>query len=76
MFTSILLLFDSSNEIHNQGTIIHKMLKSRVNVGDVTSVTVKYDKSNGFLQSWAYPNNWHLMGISLWSGDNQAKYVL
>ncbi|KAL3869306.1 hypothetical protein ACJMK2_042000 [Sinanodonta woodiana] len=61
-------------EVHNQGTIISKMFKTNVDVGEVIGITLDYEKTTNLVVGWAFPDNWTLNGIAVWSATDQKLY--
>lgn len=55
----------TDNEVHTQGHTITKFIKTSKDIGSVTAVAIRYDKTSHVLTGWAYPDTWELMGVSL-----------
>lgn len=65
----------SENEVHTGNHVISKFFTISEDVGEVSAVAVQYDKTTSIVVGWAYPNDWALAGLSLFSGETQQLYV-
>ncbi|XP_045158618.1 inactive pancreatic lipase-related protein 1-like [Mercenaria mercenaria] len=63
----------SANELHLRNEIISKIFWSRTDVGDVQSLTLRYEKINTVVISGSYPDDWQVLGISVWKADTQKR---
>ena len=53
------------NEVHTQGHTFSKFITTSKDIGNVTAVAVRYDKTTSLITGWAYPEKWQLLGVSL-----------
>lgn len=52
-------------EVLSHGNTMTKFFTINKDIGNVTAVALRYDKTANLLLGWAYPNAWSLMGLSL-----------
>ncbi|ESO93553.1 hypothetical protein LOTGIDRAFT_215949 [Lottia gigantea] len=69
--TDLLPLTKGSGEIKNNGDKVSHLVVTRTDIGNVTGITVKYDKTAGLLTTWMYPDNWKVMGVSILEGKTE-----
>lgn len=63
------------NEVHTKGHIISKFIKVPNDIGTLTNIALEYDKTTNVLTGWAYPDDWQLMGMSIFSAEEQRMWV-
>lgn len=68
-------LIDRDNEVHTKGHIISKFIKVPNDIGTLTNIALEYDKTSSVLTGWAYPDDWQLMGVSIFSAEEQRMWV-
>ncbi|XP_071118191.1 pancreatic lipase-related protein 2-like [Haliotis cracherodii] len=68
--TSVIPLM-KSNEVVNSGKVVTHLVSAHQSIGNITGITVSYDKTSSFLVGWMYPDDWKLMGISVLEGETQ-----
>ncbi|WAR24707.1 LIPR1-like protein [Mya arenaria] len=61
------------NEVHLGSEIISLPFRTRVDVGDAERLTLQYEKINTPFISGTFPDDWHLLGISLFRADQDQK---
>jgi len=66
---------ETQNEIINVGDTVSHMLTTRTDVGNVTGVGVRYDKTDTLLVHLLYADIWTLRSATLWSAERQTQYV-
>lgn len=66
---------DRDNEVHTKGHIISKFIKVPNDIGTLTNIALEYDKTSSVLTGWAYPDDWQLMGVSIFSAEEQRMWV-
>ncbi|XP_052058992.1 pancreatic lipase-related protein 2-like [Mytilus californianus] len=52
-------------DVLSHGNTMTKFFTINKDIGNVTAVALRYDKTANLLLGWAYPNAWSLMGLSL-----------
>lgn len=67
------LFHSSKSELTLRNGIITKLFLSRVDVGEVQSLTLHYEKISNPLVSGTYPDDWQVLGISVWKADEQKR---
>lgn len=65
----------ADNEVHTKGHIISKFIKVPNDIGTLTNIALEYDKTSSVLTGWAYPDDWQLMGVSIFSAEEQRMYT-
>ncbi|KAL4236540.1 hypothetical protein ACF0H5_004925 [Mactra antiquata] len=61
------------NEPHLYNTIISKMFRSRLDIGNMETLSLHYEKIGTIIVSGSYPDDWQLLGISIWKADEQKR---
>ncbi|CAG2243585.1 Pancreatic lipase-related protein 2,Inactive pancreatic lipase-related protein 1 [Mytilus edulis] len=59
------ILLTPNEEVLSNGNTMTKFFTINKDIGNVTAVALRYDKTANLLLGWAYPNAWSLMGLSL-----------
>ncbi|KAH3734030.1 hypothetical protein DPMN_040469 [Dreissena polymorpha] len=63
-----------NNLVHLGKDTLALRYHSRVNVGSPTHLTLRYEKITTPFISSSYPDDWHLLGVTLWQADESRKY--
>ena len=59
-------------EFYSSGSVISKLIRHRIDIGDLQSITVQFDaKFGGMMSLFRYPTTVQLAGLSVWSADRQ-----
>uniref|UniRef100_A0A194AQ58 Putative pancreatic triacylglycerol lipase-like protein n=1 Tax=Pinctada fucata TaxID=50426 RepID=A0A194AQ58_PINFU len=59
------------NEVHTANHLISKFFKVNKDIGDVTGLTLHYEKTGNLLSGWAYPDDWQLLGLALYNAETK-----
>ncbi|XP_055954374.1 inactive pancreatic lipase-related protein 1 [Patella vulgata] len=68
-----MLPLNKKSEIYNSGNVMSHLIKTRADIGTITGVTLEYDKTASILTNWLYPDDWKLMGVSVFSGKDETS---
>ncbi|VDI06903.1 Hypothetical predicted protein [Mytilus galloprovincialis] len=56
---------ERNEEVLSNGNTMTNFFTTNKDIGNVTAVALRYDKTANLMLGWAYPNEWSLMGLSL-----------
>lgn len=69
------VLLSHGDQILNSGTVLSQLLTTRTDLGNVTAISVRYDKTHSLLVNALYSDIWTLRSAVAWSGEHLKRYV-